>query len=254
MRLKIMTYNIWGCQSYEEHLNGRPAEACKRDAAPVAEVIQQSGADVISLNEVFNCEAYGNQAAQIAKLSGFTYHYFAPAFDRPHLKGYYGNAILSKFPIVKVESKVIPAEDGIRLAEPRSVACATLDCDGILLDVIVSHFGLIEAEKARAVDAVLDFAEHSVNKCVFMGDMNSAPDSIHADRLRKVFRASNEGENEIKTWPVEPIPPEFCTFNSPLFDRQIDHIFTTNGISVSKTEAIYSLVSDHMPLCAHIEI
>lgn len=255
MKLKLMTYNIWGGQSYEEYLSGKPLDECTRDAAPFAEVIKSTGAEIVALNEVFNCERYGNQAEDIAKLAGFEYYHFDSAFVRPNLGGFYGNAILSKYPIIEINKKAIDAEVGVRLAETRSVMCATLDCNGKALDVIVSHFGLIEAEKERAVDAVLGFAKASANKCVFMGDMNSTRDSVHAERLREVFRASNDGGEEIKTWPVEPLPPEIRTYqNYPSFDRQIDYIFVGDGVRVNKTEAVYSLASDHKALCADVEI
>lgn len=252
MKLKLMTYNIWGGQSYNEYLSGVPEQKCTRDVAPVAAVIKESGAEVVALNEIFNCTAYGNQAEQIANLAGFPYYHFAHALERSDIGGFYGNAILSKFPIVKIEEKVIPAENGVKLAEQRVVLCATLDCNGKKLDVIVSHFGLIEAEKTRAVDAVLEFANVSDNKCVFMGDMNSIRDSIHAERLKKVFHIANE--EEIITWPTEYVPPEKQAFSSPLWNRQIDYIFVSDGISVNKTEPIYSLASDHKALYADVEI
>lgn len=252
MKLKLMTYNISGGQIYETHLQGKPFQDCPRDISHVAEVIKQANADVVGMNEVFHCEAFGDQTAQIAKLAGYTHYFFAPAFYNPALKGHYGNAILSKYPIVQTEIMPIAAETGIRLAEPRVVLQATLNCNGKLLSVLISHFGLIEAEKARAVDAVLAFAKDSGNQCVFMGDLNCTRDSVHTNRLRKVFRASNDGQAELKTWPVEPSPPELCTFHSPLSGRQIDFIFVTDGICVNKTETVYSLASDHKPLYSDI--
>lgn len=254
MKLRLMTYNIWGGKSFEEHLNGVPEGDCRRDCAPVAEVIKKTGADIVALNEVFNCEKFGNQAEQIAKLVGYEYFWFDPAFMNPALSGFYGNALLSKYPVTKVNQKKIEAETGVRLAESRSVLCATLDCNGEALEVIVSHFGLVEAEKERAVDAVLEFAKDSAHKCVFMGDMNSTRETIHIQRLREVFRASNDNEEEIMTWPVEPIPPQFYTYNTPLYGRQIDFIFLGEGISVKQTEAVYSLASDHKGLWADVEI
>ncbi len=212
------------------------------------------GADIVALNEVFNCTAYGNQAEQIAHLAGFRHYHFAYALEHSGIGGFYGNAILSKFPIVKIEEKVIPAENGVRLSEQRVVFCATLDCNGKMLDVIISHFGLVEEEKIRAVNAVLDLKNKSRNKCIFMGDMNSTRDSIPIERLREVFRASNDGEEELITWPVEYVPPERQTFSTPLWNRQIDYIFVSDGISVNKTEAIYSLASDHKALCADVEV
>ena len=253
MKIKLMTYNIWGGQSYEEYLNGTPAENCTRDTAPVAQVIKTADVDVVSLNEVFNCTAYGNQAEQMAHLAGFPYYHFAPALERSVIGGFYGNALLSKYPIVKTEEKIIPAETGVRLAEQRAVLCATLDCAGKMLDVIVSHFGLVEEEKIRAVNAVLDFKNKSRSKCVFMGDMNSIRESVHAERLKKAFRMANENK-EFITWPVEYVPPELQTFSTSLWNRQIDYIFVGDGISVNKTETVYSLASDHKPLCADVEI
>ena len=252
MKLKLMTYNIWGGLSYEEYLGGTPAENCSRDVACVAEVIKRTGADIVSLNEVFNCAEYGNQTEQIAGLSGFEYCHFAPTMQRPALGGAYGNAILSRYPIVKIEEKTIPAEEGVRLSEQRCVFCATIDCGEEMLDVIVSHFGLVTEEKDRAVDAVLGLKNSSANKCVFMGDMNSVRDSEHVKRLQNAFRITND-EAEIITWPVEYVPPERQTFSSPLWNRQIDYIFVSDNISVNKTEAIYSLASDHKALCADVE-
>lgn len=252
MKLKLMTYNIWGGQSYAENISGKPAELCKRDVAPVAEVIRQTGADIVSLNEIFNCDKYGNQTKKIANLAGFKYYRFAPALARLDLGGYYGNALLSKYPIVSLAEKKIPAETGVRLSEERSVMCATIDLSEKHIDVIVGHFGLVDAEKERATGAVLDFASISDNECVFMGDMNSNRDSDHVKRLQKVFRITNE--EEIITWPTEYVPPEKQTFSSPLWNRQIDYIFVSNGIKVNKTEAVYSLASDHRALCAEVEI
>jgi len=254
MKLKLMTYNIWGGKSFEEHLSGIPEAECNRDCALVAEVIKNTGADIVALNEVFNCEKFGNQAEQIAKLAGYEYFWFDPAFMNPALSGFYGNALLSKYPITSVNKTRIEAETGVRLAEQRTVLCATIDCDGMALDVIVSHFGLVEAEKVRAVDAVLKFAKGSDHKCIFMGDLNSTRDTVHVERLREVLRASNDGDEEIMTWPVEPIPPQFYTYNTPLYGRQIDYIFVGEGIRAMKTEAVYSLASDHKALCADVEI
>ena len=253
MKVKLMTYNIWGGQSYAEYLGGMLAEKCTRDVAPVAAVIKKSGADVVALNEIFNCTAYGNQTKQIARLAGFPYYHFASALERSAVGGFYGNGLLSKYPIVKTEEKVIPAETGVRLAEQRVVLCATLDCNGQMLDVIVSHFGLVEEEKKRASDAVLDFTTGSDNKCVFMGDMNSTRDSLHIGRLQKVFNIANDKE-ELITWPVKYVPPEKQNFSSPLWNRQIDFIFVSDGISVNKTEAVYSFASDHKALSADVEI
>ncbi len=253
MKLKLMTYNIWGGKCYKEYLGGTPEAECTRDTAPVAQVIKAADVDVVSLNEVFNCTAYGNQTEQIARLAGFPYYHFSSALERSVIGGFYGNAIISKYPIVKIEEKVIAAETGVRLSEQRVVFCATLDCNGKMLDVIISHFGLIQEEKQRAADAVLDFASRSGNKCVFMGDMNSIRESVHAERLKTSFSIANE-KDELVTWPAEYTPPERQHFSSPLWNRQIDFIFVSDGISVNKTEAIYSLASDHKPLCADVEI
>ena len=46
MKLKLMTYNIWGGKSFEEHLNGIPEAECKRDCAPVAEVIKNTSSPI----------------------------------------------------------------------------------------------------------------------------------------------------------------------------------------------------------------
>ena len=87
----------------------------------------------------------------------------------------YGNAVLSRVPIVSCET--IPIPDPCpklpnRHYETRCLIKVRLE-NG--LTILVSHFGLNEDEQRNAVDTVLLHLEET--NCILMGDFNMTPDN-----------------------------------------------------------------------------
>ena len=100
--MKIMTFNIQHCKNF---LTG------EIDYDLFCRVLRESGADLLGINEIYSGgeeSRYGNQVARLAEGGGFGYSCFAKAIL---VKGIspYGNALLSKIPIV--EARVIPVPD-----------------------------------------------------------------------------------------------------------------------------------------------
>ena len=131
-----------------------------------------------SINEIYGDESsiYGNQVKKLVELTGYKYYYFAKAFDHEH--GPYGNAIFSKFPIVKCETIIVPSPENKRNPEGYYETRCLLVAD--LIDgtrAIVTHFGLNEDEVEKEINVLLGYIKGE--KCIFMGDLNSVPnDSI----------------------------------------------------------------------------
>ena len=95
--LRVMTYNIYGARATS------PANAADLDA--IAEVIRRQNPDFVTLNEV---DVFTNrtgkdvhQARDLAEKLGMEWH-FSKAIDRDG--GEYGDAVLSKYPILEKRS------------------------------------------------------------------------------------------------------------------------------------------------------
>ena len=122
--LRVMTYNIYGARATS------PANAADLDA--IAEVIRRQNPDFVTLNEV---DVFTNrtgkdvhQARDLAEKLGMEWH-FSKAIDRDG--GEYGDAVLSKYPILEKRSYRLPCaaeqpgEDRSRCAIPPASAPAT---------------------------------------------------------------------------------------------------------------------------------
>ena len=232
--MKIMTFNTQHCLNYIER---------KIDFDLMAKVILDYDADVVGLNEIRgegpNPE-YTAQTEKLASLTGMKYYYFAPAL---HLHaGDYGNAILSKYPIVFAEKIMIPdppvkeVEGGYY--ETRCVLKAKLD-NGITF--MVTHFGLNPDEAIRAVKTVVDNAPK--DKCVLMGDFNLTPDSPFLAPIREKMKDCADLFTEQK-----------LSYPSDNPDKKIDYIFVSPDIDVIKADIPCVVASDHRPHTATIKV
>lgn len=162
--LTLLTYNVGVFSKYQDN-----------STDGVANLIRESGASLVALNELDSCNRrHGTYQLQdlAAALGGWSYHY-ASAF--PFAGGAYGNGVVSAQPILKGYRVVLPKADG---AEQRSVAVAeTADC--IFASLHLDHKSQAAALlQMRVVNEW--FTEHysGCSKPVFLcGDFNVVPES-----------------------------------------------------------------------------
>ena len=232
--MKIMTFNTQHCLNYLER---------EIDFDVMAKAILSCDADIVGLNEMRGQGDHPEFAAQVAILAectGIAYHYFAPAITFEGM-GSYGNGLLSKYPIVKVENIPIPdpevrGYDGYY--ESRCVLKATLE-DGVT--VLVSHFGLNPDEAENAVQTVLDnLAEE---KCILMGDFNVKPENPVLDPIRARMK-------DVSTCFAQPL----YSFPSDVPNRKIDYIFVSPDIQVQEADIPAIVASDHRPHTATVRL
>lgn len=245
MDIKFMSFNIQhGADFYRRH---------RIDLHLMAEAIASCEADIIGLNEVRGrgkAAEYTAQAEKMADILG--YHcYFAQAVDfggdvicgnSP-----YGNAILSKYPIIRAESVAIPdplIKDEDAYYETRCV----LKADFVLgqygaLTVLVTHMGLANSEQHNAVETVTKLLDEIKNPCVLMGDFNMTPDNM---TLAPIYLRMNDTAmkfNESK-----------FSFPSHHPEIKIDYIFASQDIEIVTADIPNIIASDHRPHTAVLRI
>ncbi len=231
--MKIMRFNTQHCLDYLKQ---------EIDFDTMAGAIKRIDPDIVGLQEmrsVGKVDEYADQTGILASLTDMPYHFFAKAIDFP--LGPYGNALISKHPILKAESILIPDPftrlyDGYY--ETRCVLKATLE-GGIT--VLVSHFGLNPDEAENAVNTVL--ANIADEKCILMGDFNLDPDSPLLDPIR----ARMKDTADLFGSPLLSCPSDFP-------NRKIDYIFVSPDIEVVTADIPEIIASDHRPHIANIKI
>lgn len=239
MKLKVMVYNVCSGHNFnnDKILNIRDA----------GQVIKKYSPDIIGLNEIRGLghvdKFFTDQAKTLGEMLGY-YFYFAKAID---IEGHgpYGNALLSRFPILSADTILIEdpldkSEEGYY--ETRCILKAKLDIlDG--LNVYVSHFGLVGSEQINAVQKVSEHIRADKGSLIFMGDLNMQPDN---KKLAPIFELLKDTATINKA--------ELLTFPSDSPDRKIDYIFTSKDISTLSAKAPAETTSDHRPYIAEIEL
>jgi endonuclease/exonuclease/phosphatase family metal-dependent hydrolase len=229
--MKVMTFNIQHGLNYVEK---------RIDFDIMARAIMDCGADIVGLNEVRDLgtdEGYQAQTRILAELCGMEHYYFAKAYEFPG--GPYGNAILSRIPILKVETIAIPdpeprGYDGYY--EPRCILKAEL-ADGIT--VMVLHVGLNPDEKESAVATAL--SELTDEKCVLMGDFNMTPDDKTLFPIYEKMKDAARGfcDKKLSFPSVDP----YC---------KIDYVFVSKDVKVTGADIPDLVASDHRPHTADL--
>ncbi len=231
--VRFMSYNTQHCLNFVTR---------EIDFDLIAETIRACGADIVGLQEIRGKGTdadYEEQAKILAEKLGF-YYYFAEAMrfdgDNP-----YGNALLSRYPILSAETIPIPdpavkGYDGYY--ETRCLLKATVDVGGGLC-VMVSHFGLNPDEQENAVKTVAACIEE--RRCVFMGDLNVTPDNPVLAPIRQKLRDAAERF----LFPQQSFPSDVPVV-------KIDYLFASDDIRIKEADIPAIVSSDHRPHLATV--
>lgn len=234
MNITLMSYNTQHCMNYLTK---------EIDFDIMADTILKCGADIVGMQEMYK-KGLGSeripQAAFLAEKMEF-YHYFASALC-PKDGNDYGNALISRYPILEAETIMIPNPVEKKYHgyyETRCLLKAKLDVGGGLT-VLVGHFGLNPDEHENAVSTAL--ANMPGEKCVLMGDFNMQPDNAILNPFRERLYDTAEKFDEPKlSWPSD----------KPTM--KIDYIFTSKDLPVLSADIPAIVSSDHRPHIATIE-
>ncbi len=245
--LKVMTYNL--------HLGIDPRGHLGLER--VAATIEAESPDVVALQEVPRGWLITGSADVLGWLSrrlGMA-HVFAPTTDP-----LWGNAVLSRRPILDHQAFDLPPEDLLIrrgfLAARIGLEDAALRGDGRdgALEVIVTHHhhlrdgGAIREQQSRAI---LDFwgsagGEQGRGRTAIVGDFNGRPGDPEIEMLRAAGLA-----DVLDLAGVEP----GYTFPSYQPIKRIDYIWISPDLAVSGAGAAVppSPASDHLPVVATLD-
>ena len=236
MKIKFMSYNTQHCLNFITR---------EIDFDIIADTIKKCEADIIGLQEIRDegqDADYQSQAKIIAEKLGYHYYYFAEAIRFEGVNPY-GNAIISRYPIISAETIMIPDPeikkyDGYY--ETRCLLKATIDVRNGL-HVLVSHFGLNPDEHENAVETVVSNIpkEH----CVLMGDFNMEPDN---QILNPIMQDLQDTAKFFSTYKL--------SFPSDTPKVKIDYIFVSKDLKVEYADIPEIISSDHRPHVATIEL
>lgn len=239
---RLLTYNVHRCVGLDRRL----------DVDRIAGVIAEHEPDIVCLQELDVGRArtgYVDQARSIADRLEMTFHFHAAMRVEAEL---YGDAILTHRPERLIKSAALPTVRGVPGLEPRGALWAAVDFDGITLNVINTHLGLVPREQRLQAAALAgpEWLDHPdcTGPTLLTGDFNATsitrPYQTLARKLADCQRSLG-------------LRPSVKTFPSNFPAIRIDHCFTSPEIRVTAVKAPLSplarVASDHLPLVIDFE-
>jgi endonuclease/exonuclease/phosphatase family metal-dependent hydrolase len=238
---RIVTYNVHRCVGTDRRL----------DVGRVADVLAALEPDVVALQEldVGRLRTGGvDQAHEIALRLGMACHFHAALRVEEER---YGDAILTGFPERLIQVGALPGYDRIRALEPRGALWVEVTINGVPVQIINTHLGLVPREQQIQAHWLAGPAwlqdPHCTGPVILLGDFNATAASVVYRTLRK--RLAPASGLALKTSPT--FPSRF-----PLL--RIDHLFVSPHIRVLDVQAPFSpltrAASDHLPLLMDFEV
>ena len=241
--LRVMTYNIYGARATS------PANAADLDA--IAEVIRRQNPDFVTLNEV---DVFTNrtgkdvhQARDLAEKLGMEWH-FSKAIDRDG--GEYGDAVLSKYPILEKRSYRLPCA-AEQPGEDRSLCVIRVQIDGKDLYVASTHLDHLSGDASRLVQAteIRRIRDTELEgDLILCGDLNAIPSSNVIATMTSFL--TDTGPIDQYTFPSDD-PSRKIDY---IMYAPIEHFGVQNCQVVSRGDQQVGGVdaSDHRPVIADI--
>jgi endonuclease/exonuclease/phosphatase family metal-dependent hydrolase len=231
--VKIINYNI--------HQGGFNIDGFQ-DLESIARIIENSDAEIVSLQEVSRGWLINGSVDSLYWLSErLNMEYiFMPASD-----SIWGNAVLSKYPMKLIKSGFLPSH-GVALQ--RSYLLVEVEVrENKKLNILCTHLhhlgdgGSVREEQVRALIDEWGGLENTM----IMGDFNAVPEKaeimmMYDEGLQDVHKIAGSGSG--LTWVhYEPY-------------RRIDYIWATPDLEVFDCYNIYNTASDHLPVVTSVKL
>lgn len=225
--IRLMTYNIRGTKGMDN----------RRSARRIADVIRESGAQIVCLQEVHQRLPYSRMVDQPKVLSRYLCMEAAFGVNLKIGIGNYGNVILTSLDITRSQNHSLTSK-----GEPRgALEVGVMSPDGPIT-VFCTHFGLDSDERAKQGRELAALVGAAPTPAVVCGDFNE--------------EAQARGISELVTSAglIDAYADGPPTFDSVDPASRIDFILHDPSISVDEISLINTLASDHLPIVADLSI
>jgi endonuclease/exonuclease/phosphatase family metal-dependent hydrolase len=207
----------------------------------LAQVIESQNPDVVTLQEVSRGWVIDGSVDTIEWLSqrlGLPYAY------GPNEGYQWGNAILSRYPILNLGTGELPPQS-LRLR--RGYILAEIDAGAKSLWVINTHLHNVEEDSDIRMEQVpvLIYAWNKAARTVITGDFNATPDAPEMALL------ADAGFYDVGKF-IGP-DPGYTYYSADPYQR-IDYFWTTPDLIPALYEVPQTTVSDHLPIAVTITI
>ncbi len=233
--VSIMTYNLHNGFNTKGKLN----------MEEIAQTIESNNPDIVALQEVSRGWVVSGRVDMLAWLSQRLHmpYVFGPTADP-----FWGNAILSRYPILAYSREELPPRDLFIL---RGFIVALIDLgNGQQIKVIDTHFHHLEGQtdiRQLQSGAIINFINSiDNNNIVLLGDLNAEPSDPEIAMLYQARFID----------AAKKMDPELAyTFASDNPHQRIDYIWVSFDLRnrIGDVQVPLSTASDHLPVVAVIK-
>jgi endonuclease/exonuclease/phosphatase family metal-dependent hydrolase len=232
----------------------------RHDLPRLAKLLASADADVICLQEVdryFGDRSEDVDQALLLSRALDMQLAWGPAIDeaRPgeERPRQYGNALLSRLPILISDTHRLPGS-----GEPRSALRTMIELDGGALWVTATHLTTRSPEeRAAQVAALAALHTERMETGVLVGDFNARPEAPELSALRERFtdawELARERDDQAgwRFWQRD----EGLTHPAGSPHRRIDQVWVSEGVAVASARVLDAEgASDHLPLVVDLEV
>lgn len=226
--ITILTFNIRSAND----------EKGKVELEQIISEIEEVDADIIGLQEVERLMPRSNfkdQSKEIARALGYNYVYGS---NINILGARYGNATLSRYPIVSSKNHKLPHI----LLEPRGLLETVIDIDGETYHVFNTHLGLDLEERREQIGYINQVVGKKEANVILMGDFNySSKDLNMIDPELTDSAVALDRENDFT-----------YSYHSSKPNVRIDRIYVSSDIELLGHQVLSSVISDHLRVITYI--
>ncbi len=227
--IKVITYNI------------KLSKKIDKATQLLAQHNDLNNADIICLQEM---DPAG--VKHIALACKYNYVYY-PAILHPRSEKDFGNAILSKWPIVADEKIILPkvGTGGLQ----RIAVYATILANRTKIAVVCVHMKIFASRLKRLIpiDHILSSIDPSVTHCIVAGDFNTFTKS----NCKAIFEPFKEANFRLVTDAVGSTYKYWYLLNKK---ASLDHIFIRGMNVISAGKVTNRKPSDHIPIWGKLSL
>ena len=245
MDLKILTYNI----AHGVGLDG------KLDVKRQAELIKEYSPDIACIQEI---DVYSKRTNQIDEISimaeKLDFDYSAMGTTLTIQDGYYGNGILSKYPIIYSMNYLFPKNN--YTYEQRGCLYSKIKKDNKLIHLFCLHLSVYEEERIIAIEKLVELIKKiDKNEYIFVaGDFNVGIEKIGEHKYKVKDDEIQHEEFEVLKKYLNKINNSNLTWFSKTGKACIDTIFYSSNIKNIDFKTIENDYSDHSAIVAEFNI